>query len=76
MYGFQSVAVYFIAEFSFRFCCFVFDINQLKVKFADYYAITKKGLRINSLITVNAAHYFSNTIIMCIFSSPEPKAHG
>ena len=29
--GFQIVAVSFIAEFSYQFCCFVFDINQLKL---------------------------------------------
>ena len=38
--GFQIVAVSFIAEFSFRFCCFVFDVKQLfKVRFvvnSDY----------------------------------------
>ena len=39
--GFQIVAVSFIGEFSLRFCCFVFDLNQLKVKFAFHYAITK-----------------------------------
>ena len=33
--GFQIVAVSFISEASFPFCCFVFDMNQLKVKFAD-----------------------------------------
>ena len=38
---FKSVAVSFIAEFSFPFCCFVFYINEMKVKFADHYAITK-----------------------------------
>ena len=30
--SFQIVAVSSIAEFSFPFCCFVFDINQLKLK--------------------------------------------
>ena len=43
--GFQIVAVSFIAEFSFPFCCFVFDMNQFKVKFKvkfpDHCAITK-----------------------------------
>ena len=29
--SFQIVAVSSIAEFSFPFCCFVFDINQLKL---------------------------------------------
>ena len=41
--GLQIVAVSFVASFSFRFRCFIFDLNQLKVKFAD-----KTGLRINS----------------------------
>ena len=27
--GFQIVAVSLIAELSFRFCCFVFDVKQL-----------------------------------------------
>ena len=44
--GFQSVAVSFIAEFSFPLCCFVFDINRLKVKFAHHYAITQLNLKI------------------------------
>ena len=39
--GFEIVPVSFITEFSFPFCCFVFDINQLNVKFVDHYAITK-----------------------------------
>ena len=40
--GFQIVAASFIAEFSFRFCCFVFDVKQLlKVKFVVYYIMTK-----------------------------------
>ena len=39
--GLQIVAVSFVASFSFRFRCFVFDVNQLKVKFAYHYAITK-----------------------------------
>ena len=39
--GFKIIAVSFITKFSFLFCCLVFDINQLKVKFADHYAITK-----------------------------------
>ena len=42
--GLQIVALSFIAEISFRFCCFVFDVNLLKVKFANYYAIKKNGL--------------------------------
>ena len=34
--GFQIVSVSFI-KFSFRFCCFVFDLKQLlKVKFVSY----------------------------------------
>ena len=35
------MAVSLIAKNSFPFGCFVFDINQLKVKFVDHYAITK-----------------------------------
>ena len=27
--GFRIVAVSFIAEFSFRFCCFAFEVKQL-----------------------------------------------
>ena len=30
-----------IVKFSFRFCCFVFGINQLKVKFVDYYVMAE-----------------------------------
>ena len=38
------MAVSFIAELSFRFCCFVFDVKQvLKVKFDVYYVMTKMG---------------------------------
>ena len=45
--GFQIVAVFFIAEFSFRFCCVVFDAKQLlKVKFAVYYVMTKMGSKL------------------------------
>ena len=43
--GFQIAAVPFIAESSYRFCCFVFDVKQLlKVKFVVYYVVTKRGL--------------------------------
>ena len=35
------MAVSLIAKISFPFGCFVFDINELKVKFVDHYAITK-----------------------------------
>ena len=39
---FSSVAVSFIADFSYRFCCFVFDVKQIfKVKFVVYYVMTK-----------------------------------
>ena len=39
---FQIVAVSFIAEFSFWFCCFVFYVKQLlKVKFVVYYVMIK-----------------------------------
>ena len=44
--GFQIIAVPFIAEFSLRFCCFVFGVKQLlKVKFVVYYVhvMTKNG---------------------------------
>ena len=42
--GFQIVAASFIAEFTFCFCCFVFDVKQsLKVKFVVYYVMTKMG---------------------------------
>ena len=41
---FQIVAVSFIAEFSFWFCCFVFYVKQsLKIKFVVYYVMTKMG---------------------------------
>ena len=39
--GFQIAAGSFSSVSPFLFCCFVFDINQLKVKFVDHYAITK-----------------------------------
>ena len=38
--SFQIVAVSFIAEFSYPFCCFVFDINQFK--FEGHYAKERK----------------------------------
>ena len=42
--GFQIVPVTFIAEFSFRFCCFVFYVKQLlKGRFVVYYVMTKTG---------------------------------
>ena len=56
----------FIAEFSFRFCWFVFDVNQLKVKFADYYVISKTDFEYINCI-INSEDYFSKSIIMCIF---------
>ena len=37
------MAVSFIAKFSFPFGCFVFDIKQLKLKFAYHYAIRKRN---------------------------------
>ena len=41
--GFQIAAVSLIAEFSFRFCCFVFDVKQLlKVIFFIFYYVMKK----------------------------------
>ena len=40
--GFQIVAVPFIAEFSLRFCCFVFCVKHLlKVKYVVYHVMTK-----------------------------------
>ena len=47
----SNCAVSSIATFSFRFCCFVFDVNQLKDKFADNYAITKPDYELIPLHT-------------------------
>ena len=59
----------FMAEFSLRFCCFVFDVNQLKVKLAAHYAIIKKRTTNNFIAyqLVKTTHYFSKAIIMCTF---------
>ena len=53
--GFQIVAVSFIAEFSYRFCCFVFDVKQL-LKFKGALAIR----RIFSLVDMITKAKFSN----------------
>ena len=49
--GFQIVSVSIIAKFFFQFCCFVYDVNHFKVKFAVYYAIT--NIVYDKIIAVN-----------------------
>ena len=68
--GFQIVAVSFIPEFSFQFCCIVFDVKQLwKNKLVLYYVMTKCVQMNNSLQnSIVIVRYFNETIGMWIFT--------
>ena len=63
---FQIVTVSFIAEFYSMFCCFVFRINQLKIKM---WIIIQLRLQINSLLMISEdSALFIVKQLQCIFT--------